>query len=102
MILVKEISAAEVEQRLEKGEQLRLIDVRETSEVAEGHIPGAINIPLGLLEFRIHELDKKTSYIIVCRSGGRSGKATEYLTSFGYDAVNMIGGMLEWQGKIKV
>lgn len=102
MILVKEISAAEVEQRLEKGEQLRLIDVRETSEVAEGHIPDAINIPLGLLEFRIHELDKKTPYIIVCRSGGRSGKATEYLTSFGYDAVNMIGGMLEWQGKIKV
>lgn len=102
MILVKEISAAEVEQRLEKGEQLRLIDVRETSEVAEGHIPDAINIPLGLLEFRIHELDKNTPYIIVCRSGGRSGKATEYLTSFGYDAVNMIGGMLEWQGKIKV
>lgn len=102
MILVKEISAAEVEQRLEKGEQLRLIDVRETSEVAEGHIPDAINIPLGLLEFRIHELDKKTPYIIVCRSGGRSGKATEYLISFGYDAVNMVGGMLEWQGKIKV
>ncbi|MEF2246624.1 rhodanese-like domain-containing protein [Paenibacillus sp. IITD108] len=99
---MKEISAAEVEQRLEKGEQLRLIDVRETSEVAEGHIPDAINIPLGLLEFRIHELDKNTPYIIVCRSGGRSGKATEYLTSFGYDAVNMIGGMLEWQGKIKV
>ena len=99
---MKEISTTEVQHRLENGEKLHLIDVRETSEVAEGHIPGIMNIPLGLVEFRMHELDKKTPYIIVCRSGGRSGQATQFLSSHGYNAANMVGGMLEWQGEVKV
>jgi len=99
---MKEISAAEVQQCLENGEKPHLIDVREVSEVAEGHILGVINIPLGLVEFRMHELDKKIPYIIVCRSGGRSGQATQFLLSHGYDAVNMVGGMLEWQGEVVI
>ncbi|MEO4053733.1 rhodanese-like domain-containing protein [Solibacillus sp. CAU 1738] len=98
---MKEISVQEVQQRLENGEQLHLIDVREVAEVAEGHIPGIVNIPLGLLEFRMHELDKNKPYVMVCRSSARSGQATAFLTSHGYDAVNMVGGMLAWQGDVK-
>lgn len=56
---MKEISTKEVQQRLENGEKLSLIDVREVDEVQAGHIPGITHIPLGLLEFRTHELDKK-------------------------------------------
>ncbi|MED2185001.1 MULTISPECIES: rhodanese-like domain-containing protein [Bacillus cereus group] len=97
---MKEITAREVEERLLRNEELYVIDVREVEEVAEGKIPEACNIPLGLLEFRMHELDKKKEYIIVCRSGGRSARAVQFLKSYGFQAINMVGGMLAWEGKV--
>lgn len=96
---MKEITTKEVEALLNKGEQLNIIDVRETDEVAAGKIPGAVNIPLGLVEFRMHELDKSKEYIVVCRSGGRSGRASQFLESQGFKVINMTGGMLAWEGK---
>lgn len=98
---MKEISANEVQQRMENGEKLNLIDVREVDEVQTGHIPGITHISLGLLEFRVHELDKNKPYFMVCRSGGRSGKATQYLQDLGFDVTNMTGGMLAWEGKVE-
>ncbi|KIL50944.1 rhodanese-like domain-containing protein [Jeotgalibacillus campisalis] len=95
---MKQITPADVEQKLSAKEELQLIDVRETDEVAQGKIPGAQNIPLGLLEFRMHELDKKKEYTLVCRSGGRSGMAAELLDRNGYHVINMTGGMLKWNG----
>lgn len=96
---MKEISAKDVEKLLNEGKQLHIIDVREAEEVATGMIPGAVHIPLGLIEFRKDELDKSKEYIMVCRSGGRSGRATLFLESQGYKAVNMAGGMLDWEGE---
>ena len=93
------MTAKEVQQRLEAGEILNIIDVREPMEVEEGHIKGITHIPLGELAERIGELDKNTDYIIVCRSGARSGKATAYLQEQGYKAINMAGGMLSWEGE---
>ncbi|MED1471212.1 rhodanese-like domain-containing protein [Bacillus salipaludis] len=78
-----------------------MIDVREVDEVSADKIPGAVNIPLGLVEFRMHELDKSKEYIMVCRSGGRSGRATLFLESYGFNVINMAGGMLAWEGKIE-
>lgn len=98
---MKEISAKEVQQAFEQGQSLNLIDVREVDEVEVGHIPGIIHIPLGLLEFRMHELNKDESYVMVCRSGGRSGSATQFLESQGFDVSNMVGGMLAWEGEVK-
>ncbi len=98
---MKEISTKELQQRIENGEELNLIDVREVGEVQAGHIPGIILIPLGLLEFRVHELDKNKPYSLICRSGGRSGKEAQYLQDYGYDVTNMIGGMLSWEGKVE-
>ena len=98
---MKEISAKELEQLLDEGKQVNIIDVREASEVAEGHITSAINIPLGLIEFRMHELDKSKEYFMVCRSGGRSGQATQFLESQGFNVTNMTGGMLAWEGKVE-
>ena len=63
------MTTTEVQQAIESGAALKLIDVREVEEVEAGHIPGIINIPLGVLELRIPELDKKEKYIVVCRSG---------------------------------
>lgn len=98
---MKEISAKEVQESLEKGLPLKLIDVREVDEVESGHIPSIIHIPLGLLEFRMHELDKSESYIMVCRSSARSGRATQFLESQGFDVTNMVGGMLAWEGEVQ-
>ncbi|MGE7946116.1 rhodanese-like domain-containing protein [Lysinibacillus sp. NPDC093688] len=98
---MKEISTMEVQQALEQGQAINLIDVREVDEVESGHIPGIIHIPLGLLEFRMHELNKNEPYVMVCRSGGRSGSATQFLESHGFDVFNMVGGMLSWNGEVK-
>lgn len=95
------ITALEVAEMIAKKEPLNVIDVRGVDEVRRGHIPGAINIPLGLLEARMNELDKKNEYIIVCQSGGRSGQATNFLKYWGYQVVNMIDGMQAWKGPIK-
>lgn len=96
---MKEMTAIEVEQLLNEGKELNIIDVREVDEVSEGKIPGAVNIPLGLVEFRMHELDKSKEYIMVCRSGGRSGRAYQFLEGQGFKVINMTGGMLSWEGK---
>lgn len=98
---MKTIQAKEVQERLEAGEKLNLLDVREVFEVEEGHIPGVIHIPLGLLEARMPELNKKNKYIVVCQSGGRSGQATNFLASYGYDVTNMQGGMIAWDGELE-
>ncbi|EEL51987.1 MULTISPECIES: rhodanese-like domain-containing protein [Bacillus cereus group] len=98
---MKEMTAKELENKLMNAERLNMIDVREVEEVAEGKIPGALHIPLGLLEFRMHELDKNKEYIMVCRSGGRSSRAAQFLESNGFRVINMAGGMLEWEGKIE-
>lgn len=95
---MKQITAKDVEELLQEGKQLNIVDVREADEVAAGKIPGAIHIPLGLLEFRMHELDKSKEYILVCRSGGRSGRACQFLDSYGFNIINMAGGMLAWEG----
>lgn len=97
---MKTITTTEVQEKLQAGEQLHLIDVREREEVAEGHIAGITHIPLGELEARLDELNKDTPYVIICRSGNRSGKATELLNDNGYNATNMVGGMLEWAGEV--
>ncbi|MBW3114445.1 rhodanese-like domain-containing protein [Bacillus sp. MCCB 382] len=97
---MKIISANEVNQRLSAGEKLNIIDVREASEVQNGKIPTSVNIPLGLLEFRMNELEKKEDYIIVCQSGGRSSQAVKFLEYQGYNVTNMNGGMLAWEGKV--
>ena len=66
---MKEISPKDVEHMLSDGADMNIIDVREAEEVAEGKIPGAVNIPLGLIEFRKQDLDRSKEYVLVCRSG---------------------------------
>lgn len=97
----QEIKPLEVKEKLENNEELSIIDVREDDEVAQGKIPGAKHIPLGEIPDRLDEIDENREHIMVCRSGGRSGKATDFLESKGYKVKNMPGGMLEWEGKVE-
>ncbi|MEI4803513.1 rhodanese-like domain-containing protein [Bacillus sp. NPDC077411] len=96
---MKEMTAKELEHKLMSNEAVNIIDVREVEEVAEGKIPKALHIPLRLLEFRMHELDKNKEYVIVCHSGGRSSRAVQFLESYGFQVINMNGGMLAWEGE---
>lgn len=98
---MKTITTVEVQQKIAAGEEVHLIDVREVAELEQGKIPGVMHIPLGLLEYRMDELDPSVPYIIVCHSGGRSGQAAGFLEYHGYDATNMNGGMMMWSGEIE-
>lgn len=98
---MKEITTEALLEKLNAGETLNLIDVREDDEVAQGMIPGAAHVRLGDVPTRMEELDKNQAYIIICRSGGRSGNACEFLAEQGYDVTNMTGGMLAWEGDVK-
>jgi rhodanese-related sulfurtransferase len=91
-----ETTVQDVAERLAAGERLFLLDVREPYEYAEAHIAGSALIPLGELSRRAAELPRDTPIIAVCRSGQRSGMATEALRRAGYDATNMGGGMIVW------
>lgn len=95
-----QVSAAAVARRMQAGEKLTIIDVREPGEYAAGHIPGARLIPLREIVERMAELPRDRELIMVCRSGNRSGTAAEILAARGYQAANMAGGMLAWPGPI--
>ncbi len=76
-----------------------LIDVREPVEYAEGHIVGAKLIPLGQLERRSDEIDRKMPVVVMCRSGKRGGEAMKKLQALGITNVrNLEGGVLAWKG----
>lgn len=98
---VKTITPEELQKKLENGERLDLVDVREDDEVAEGMIPGAKHIKMGDIPYKLDELDKDKEYIFICRSGRRSENVCHYLNEQGYKTVNMVGGMLEWKGETK-
>ncbi len=75
-----------------------VFDVREQVEYDEGHIPGVTLIPLGEVANRLSEIPKDKTVIMTCRSGNRSGQATDFLRQNGYTNVhNMEGGIVAWQ-----
>ncbi len=78
-------------------EDLVVLDVREAVEWHHGHIEGAQHIPLGDVPARLGEVPTERPVLVVCKMGGRSAQATGYLVQNGVDAVNLDGGMLEWQ-----
>jgi rhodanese-related sulfurtransferase len=98
---IEEITTEELQKKLEAGEKLELVDVREDEEVASGMIPGARHIRMGTVPENLDKFDKDTEYIIICRSGNRSGNVCHYLQDQGYKVRNMTGGMLNWQGETK-
>ncbi len=73
-----------------------LVDVREPDEYAEGHVPGALLIPMGQLADRIDELDRSTPVYVICASGNRSSAMTDLLRSSGFDASSVTGGTAAW------
>lgn len=73
-----------------------LLDVRDDAEWSAGRAPAARHVVLADLPDRFEELDRAVSIVCVCRSGGRSLRATAFLLDRGFDAVNLEGGMIAW------
>lgn len=100
---MKIITAEELNERLEKGETLHLIDVRESfeSNISDFKID-TLSIPYDTLGEQLGRLDKKTEYIIYCRSGNRSKKATKLLINNGFENVkNLEYGINGWAQKFE-
>ena len=94
-----EVSVSEAKALLDKGGYI-FLDCREPKEFKMGHIPGAMNIPRGLLEFKISKKipDKNANIVMYCKSGGRGCLATCCLCRMGYKNVkNMDGGWKAWE-----
>ena len=92
-----EITPVELKRRLDAGDDLLILDVREPNEYQVNRIPGSTLIPLGELPRRYQELDPDREIVAQCKMGGRSAKAMEFLRSVGFSKVkNLRGGILEW------
>jgi sulfur-carrier protein adenylyltransferase/sulfurtransferase len=96
-----DISATELAARLQRGEKIRLIDVREPHEVEISSLPGEELIPLGQLAARLQELDSSQEMVLFCKTGSRSTRALELLVSAGFKKVkNLKGGINAWAREV--
>jgi molybdopterin-guanine dinucleotide biosynthesis protein A/rhodanese-related sulfurtransferase len=93
-VSVQEIDVDQLASRLADG--ARLVDVREPDEYADGHVPGAVLVPLGTVPEHLDAFAGDGPTYVICKTGGRSMRAAEYAAEQGIDAVNVIGGTMAW------
>ena len=95
---VVSITAEEAKAKLDSDDSVILVDVRTPEEYREGHIPGAILLPVSDIEAKAEsELqDKSETYIVYCRSGSRSAAAASQLVEMGYENIYDLGGINDW------
>ncbi len=98
---IKEIDVLELSSKIKNNEKIVLLDVRSLEEYNHSNIPESIHEPLDQLENQLSKYDSSLTYILQCRSGGRSFKAAQILKSNGFnDVYNLKGGLLDWSDKI--
>jgi rhodanese-related sulfurtransferase len=95
---IPEVAPAQLQSRIEDGEPIVLIDVREPDEFARGKIPGAHTIPRGVLEMQVDgRLPRESTVVLYCGGGGRSALAAKSLADMGFEKVeNLQGGWQAW------
>ena len=99
---MEEITATELKQRLDNGEDIQIIDVREPNEYATARIPNSIHIPLGQILNRMSEIDPSREAVVHCKMGGRSAKAIDALQRSGFPGklINLAGGITAWSNDV--
>ena len=96
-----ETTAVDLKKRLDAGDDVLILDVREPNEYQINRIAGSVLIPLGELPRRYAELPRDRDIVAQCKVGARSMRATEFLRSVGFSRVkNLHGGILEWIDKV--
>lgn len=99
---VKETTVDDVKRRLDRGDNFMLIDVREESEFAKDHLPGAVHLGKGIIERDIEARvpNPETELVLYCGGGFRSALAADNLQKMGYtNVISMDGGIREWREK---
>jgi rhodanese-related sulfurtransferase len=99
---IKETTVDEVKTRLDRGDKFLLIDVREESEYAKDHLPGAIHLGKGIIERDVEQKIPNTDseMILYCGGGFRSALAADNLQKMGYtNVISMDGGIRDWRGR---
>ncbi len=99
---VRECTVDDVKARLDKGEKFHLVDVREESEFARDHLPGAIHLGKGIIERDVEQRipDANAPIVLYCGGGFRSALAADNLQKMGYsNVISMDGGIREWREK---
>jgi rhodanese-related sulfurtransferase len=93
-----QVTPADLQSRLQAGEQIVVIDVREAEEFARGKIPGAYTIPRGVLEMQVDgRLPRDATVVLYCAGGGRSALACRSLLEMGFEKLeNLEGGFQKW------
>ncbi len=99
---VMTMEARELKRRMDGGETVQLLDVREPHEVSVSRIPGSVHIPLAAVVARMDELDPERELVVHCKMGGRSARAIEALREAGYRGrmVNLTGGITAWAAQV--
>lgn len=98
---VKQVSVRELQQQLSGANPPCVLDVREDWERAIAALPGDVHIPLNQIPLRLKELDASKAIIVMCKAGGRSQMAAEYLLEHGFERVaNLAGGIDAWAREI--
>jgi molybdopterin/thiamine biosynthesis adenylyltransferase/rhodanese-related sulfurtransferase/molybdopterin converting factor small subunit len=99
---MEEITATELKQRLDNGDDIQIIDVREPHEYEIGQIPNSTLIPLGQVLNRMNEIDPDRETVVHCKMGGRSAKAIDALNRSGFPGklVNLAGGITAWSNDV--
>ena len=99
---MQEITATDLKKRLDNGEDIQIIDVREPNEVAIGRIPNSTHIPLGQVLNRMNEIDPNRETVVHCKMGGRSARAIDALQRSGFkgNLMNLKGGILAWSNEV--
>jgi adenylyltransferase/sulfurtransferase len=98
---VKEITVKDLAEHRKAGDDFVLLDVREPDEIATASLSDATLIPMGEIPERLGELPKDKPIYVLCRSGARSGRVTQFLEQQGFtDVANVAGGILAWSKEI--
>jgi adenylyltransferase/sulfurtransferase len=100
--IMEEITSTELKQRLDNGDDIQIVDVREDNEVAIGRIPNSIHIPLGQVLNRMNEIDPNRETVVHCKMGGRSARAIDALQRSGFQGklINLKGGIIGWSNEV--
>lgn len=97
---MKEVTVEEFHQIVQNEGVLNIIDVRPKELYDEGHVPGAVHLPLSELEDNLDELDKDAHYYTICHDGVGSKKAAELLDDHGFDVTNVEKGVPDYPGEL--
>ena len=99
---MEEITSTELKQRLDNGEDIQIVDVREDYEVAIARIPNSIHIPMGQVLARMDEIDPDRETVVHCKGGGRSARVIDALQRSGFKGklANLKGGILGWSNEV--